>query len=97
AQTQGDPFLSACGARLAPGMKVIAVSRELFRGRLKCGQRVFIEELGEEYVVLDTMNRRWRGKIDLYMGLDIAAAREWGRREVTIAWNPDTPRDFARR
>ena len=88
AQTQGDPFLSACGTRLKPGMKAIAVSRELFRTTFRCGQRVYIVELGEEYIVLDTMHRRWRNKIDLYMGLDIEAARQWGRQTVTIAWDP---------
>lgn len=88
AQTQGDPFLGACGVRLRPGMKAIAVSRDLFRKTLHCGQKVYIEELGADYLVLDTMAKRWRKKIDIYMGVDIKAARRWGVRDVTIRWSP---------
>ena len=89
AQTQGDPFLGACGVRLRPGMRAIAVSRDLFRKTLHCGQTVYIEELGADYLVLDTMHRRWRNRIDIYMGVDIPAARRWGIQDVTIRWTPE--------
>ena len=46
-----------------------------------------IEGLPGEYVVLDKMNKRWSRTIDVYMGDDVAAAREFGRRDVTIRWN----------
>lgn len=88
-QTDAQPFVGACGVRLRPDQKSIAVSRDLFRGPLPCGAKVWIDELRDEFVVLDTMHRRWRAKIDIYMGLDVAAARRWGVREVTIRWIPE--------
>jgi 3D (Asp-Asp-Asp) domain-containing protein len=85
-QTRGDPRRGAWGDLLKPGMKAIAVSRDLLAEGLRRGVRVRIEGLEGEYVVLDKMNRRWRRKIDIYMGDDLAAARRWGRRKVTIRW-----------
>jgi 3D (Asp-Asp-Asp) domain-containing protein len=85
-QTRGDPFVAAWGDELSPDMKVIAVSRDLLREGLTRGTRVEIEGLPGEYVVLDKMNKRWREKIDIYMGEDVAAARRWGVREVRIQW-----------
>ena len=35
------------------------------------------------------MNKRWEKKIDIYMGLDIEAAREWGKRKVVISWGEE--------
>jgi 3D (Asp-Asp-Asp) domain-containing protein len=87
-QTYGDPFVAAWGDELTPDMKVIAVSRDLLREGLTRGTRVRIEGLPGEYVVLDKMNKRWRNKIDIYMGEDVAAARRWGVREVRIEWRP---------
>jgi 3D (Asp-Asp-Asp) domain-containing protein len=34
------------------------------------------------------MAARWTRKIDIYMGDDVSAAREWGVREVRIRWTP---------
>ncbi|PSW19313.1 hypothetical protein C9I98_13170 [Photobacterium sanctipauli] len=84
AQTNANPTIAAWGDRLKPGMKVIAVSRDLLSMGLKHGSRVKISGLPGEYVVLDKMNKRWSKKIDIYMGKDIQAARNWGRRSVTI-------------
>jgi 3D (Asp-Asp-Asp) domain-containing protein len=85
-QTSGDPTLGAWGDRLKPGMKVIAVSRDLEEQGLARGARVRIDGLDGEYRVLDRMARRWTGKIDVYMGNDVGAARKWGRRKVRIHW-----------
>ena len=87
-QTQGDPTEAAWGDRLSPGMKVIAVSRDLLEMGLGRGTRVKIDGLEGEYVVLDKMSRRWTRRIDLYMGVDVKAARRWGKREVRIHWTP---------
>ena len=87
-QTSGDPNLAAWGDRLVPGMKAIAVSPDLVALGLGRGTRVRIEGLPGEYVVLDRMPSRWKGRIDLYMGEDVQAAREWGRRTVRIHWSP---------
>ena len=86
AQTSGNPSLGAWGDRLKPGMKAIAVSRDLIRMGLKHNTRVKIDGLSGTYLVKDKMNKRWKRKIDIYMGTDIKAARQWGKRKVTIHW-----------
>lgn len=90
-QTSGDPFEGAWGDRLRPGMRAIAVSRDLEALGLERGTRVRIEGLSGEYVVLDRMARRWRRRIDIYMGTDRKAARRWGRRRVRIRWEVAEP------
>lgn len=84
AQTNNNPNIAAWGDRLKPGMKVIAVSRDLLKMGITHGTKVKISGLPGEYVVLDKMNKRWSRKIDIYMGKDIQAAKNWGRRAVTI-------------
>jgi 3D (Asp-Asp-Asp) domain-containing protein len=90
-QTNEQPWLAAWGDRLAPGMKAIAVSRDLLEKGLTRGVRVRIEGLPGEYLVLDKMAKRWRNKIDIYMGQDVEAARRWGVREVRIRWTAPHP------
>jgi 3D (Asp-Asp-Asp) domain-containing protein len=84
AQGQGDPTLTAWGVQLEPGMRVIAVSRDLIEEGLRHGVKVRIEGLPGTYTVADKMHRRWSKKIDIYMGTDVTAAHEWGKREVTL-------------
>ncbi|WP_419778414.1 3D domain-containing protein [Maridesulfovibrio sp.] len=86
AQTSAHPFLGAWGDELKPGMKCIAVSRDLIPKGLTHNTKVKIEGLSGEYIVKDKMNKRWTDKIDIYMGLDTKAAKEWGKREVTITF-----------
>jgi len=85
-QTQGDPRVTAWGDPLRPGIKAVAVSRDLISLGLTRGTEVEIEGLPGRYTVLDKMARRWEKRIDIYMGKDVRAAREWGRRRVTIRW-----------
>jgi 3D (Asp-Asp-Asp) domain-containing protein len=87
AQTDSDPTMSAHGVRLAPGMQVIAISRDLESLGLSPGTRVRIEGLPGEWAVVDRMAKRWRRRIDVYMGLDIDRAREFGRRKVKMSWS----------
>ena len=87
-QTAGDPSITAWGDTLKPGMKAIAVSRDLLDSGLYHNMVVSIDGLEGEYKVLDKMNKRWVRKIDIYMGSDIAKAREWGKQTVTIRWTP---------
>ncbi len=82
----GDPTLTAWGDKLKPGMKAIAVSRDLIEDGLTHGTEVTIEGLPGTYKVMDKMNKRWEEKIDIYMGNDVKAAKEWGKRTVTISW-----------
>ena len=87
-QTDSTPNIAAWGDRLKPGMKVIAVSRDLLHEYgLKHKQKVRIKGLEGEYVVLDKMNKRWRKKIDIYMGKNLNKAYKWGRRKVEIHWD----------
>jgi 3D (Asp-Asp-Asp) domain-containing protein len=87
-QTGPHPTLAAWGDRLSPGMRAIAVSRDLIEIGLTRGARVWIDGLEGEFVVLDKMAKRWRNKIDIYMGEDVDAAKRWGVREVRIRWSP---------
>ena len=58
AQTNSNPSIAAWGDRLKPGMKAIAVSRDLLKKGLKRGVKVKISGLPGEYVVLDKMHHR---------------------------------------
>ncbi|HET8859950.1 hypothetical protein [Marivirga sp.] len=86
AQTKkGNPALAAWGDTLEPGMKAIAISRDFLKEDiLEHNSEVKIEGLEGTFKVLDKMNKRWERKIDIYMGLDEQAAREWGKQQVEI-------------
>lgn len=87
---KGDPTTTAFGDKLMPGMKAIAVSRDLLAIEgIEHGAEVEIKGLPGKYKVLDKMNRRWTKKIDIYMGENVAQAREWGRKQVEISWKVD--------
>ena len=86
-QTDSTPFLAAWNNRLRPGMKSIAVSRDLLtRYGMRNGTKVRIAGLRGYYRVRDKMNKRYRKRIDIYMGLDRRRALRWGRRSVVIYW-----------
>jgi 3D (Asp-Asp-Asp) domain-containing protein len=85
---EGNIGLAAWGDQLEPGMKAIAVSRDLIDEGLGHETRVRIEGLDGSYVVRDKMAARWEKKIDIFMGRDVERAREWGKRKVTIHWTP---------
>ncbi len=83
-QTEGHPYVTAWGDTLVPGIQSIAVSRDLISKGLGCGTLVKIEGFEGIFVVNDKMHRRWRNKIDIYMGDDIEKANEWGRKKLRI-------------
>jgi len=86
-QTDKTPFLAAWNNRLRPGMKIIAVSRDMLtRYGMKNGTRVRIGGLPGYYRVRDKMNKRYRKRIDIYMGVNRRKALRWGRRSVVIYW-----------
>ncbi len=85
-QTDADPHIAAWGDHIAPGMPIVAVSRDLIPKGLDRNTRVRIHGLPGEFVVLDKMNKRYANRIDIYMGEDIDAAREFGRRQARIYW-----------
>lgn len=86
-QTDSTPFLAAWNNRLRPGMKIIAVSRDMLtRYGMRNGTKVRIAGLPGYYRVRDKMNKRYKRRIDIYMGLDRRRALRWGRRSVMIYW-----------
>ena len=86
-QTDSTPFLAAWNNRLRPGMKSIAVSRDLLtKYGMRNGTKVRIGGLPGIYRVRDKMNKRYKKRIDIYMGTDRQKALRWGRRSVIIYW-----------
>lgn len=86
AQTDAHPTITAYGIRLRPGMRIVAVSRDLEALGLTEGVTLRIDGADGEWRVGDRMNPRWKRRIDLYMGQDVDAARRWGVRRVWIRW-----------
>jgi len=89
AQTDGNPNVTAWGDSLKPGLKYIAVSRDLIKKGLKHNTPVVIKGLPGLYLVKDKMHPKWRNKIDIYMGTDIKSARQWGRKKVIISYRTE--------
>lgn len=83
-QTDSLHNLAAWGDTLKPGMKCIAVSRDLLARGLGYNTPVKIEGVEGMFLVKDKMHPRWRNKVDIYMGKDVKGAREWGRQKRTI-------------
>jgi len=91
---KGNIGLAAWGDILEPGERAIAVSRDLIALGLDHNEEVTIDGLKGTYIVKDKMHKRWKKRIDIYMGLDRRAARQWGRKKVAITFNKrDNPND----
>lgn len=87
AQTSYEhPAITAWGDSIKPGVKWIAVSRDLLKKGLSYNTLVKIDTFKGVYIVKDKMHPRWRNRIDIYMDTDIKKAREWGRRKVKIRY-----------
>lgn len=87
---KGDAVTAAWGDQLKPGMKAVAVSRDLLQEEgIEHGSELQISGLPGTYRVLDKMNKRWKKKIDIYMGKNVKQARAWGRQNVEITWEID--------
>ena len=85
-QTNSTPEITAFGDSLKPGLKYIAVSRDLLRMGLKNNTPVKLEGFDGIYFVKDKMHAKWTKRIDIYMGLDVKAAKEWGKRRICIEY-----------
>jgi len=86
-QTDSTPFLAAWNNRIRPGMKIIAVSRDLItKYGLGNGKKVRIQGLPGYYTVRDKMNKRYTKRIDIYMGTNRRKALRWGRKRTVIYW-----------
>ncbi|MEM6515581.1 MAG: hypothetical protein AAF688_05315 [Bacteroidota bacterium] len=95
-QTDNDPVITAFGDSLRPGMKCIAVSRNLLNEGLGHNTPVKIEGLEGTYLVKDKMNKRFFDKIDIYMGTDVKAARTWGRKKLEIKYRVEVEPDSSK-
>ncbi len=82
--TSTNPSIAAWGDTLKPGMKSIAVSRNLIALGLKHNTMVKIDTFPDTFYVKDKMNRKWKNRIDIYMGLDVKKARQWGKKKLQI-------------
>lgn len=80
------PEITAWGDSITPGVKWIAVSRDLLKKGLSYNTLVKIDTFKGVYLVKDKMHPRWRNRIDIYMGINVRKAREWGRRKVKIKY-----------
>jgi len=84
-QTDKTPFLAAWNNRIRPGMKIIAVSRDMLtKYGLRNGSKVRIGGLSGYYTVRDKMHKRYKKRIDIYMGMNRRKALRWGRRSVML-------------
>jgi len=81
---KGNIGLTAWGDIIEQGDKVIAVSRDLIQKGLEYNKKVKIEGFKGTFIVKDKMNKRWKKRIDIYMGLDEKAAKTWGKQTVKI-------------
>ena len=86
-QTNSEPTVTAWGDNLKPGMKAVAVSPDLLDEGLSHGSKLSIEGLKGKYVVLDKTNSRFTRRVDVYMGVDVEAAKEFGVKQLRITWS----------
>ena len=92
-QTDANPHITAFGDSLKPGLRYIAVSKDLYRKGLRHNTPVKIKGFDSIYFVKDRMHGRWKNKIDNYMGTDVKAAKAWGRKKIKIAYGTLKPVD----
>ena len=85
-QTSSNPSITAFGDSLKPGMRYIAVSRDLLDSGLVHNTKVKIEGFDSLFTVKDKMNKRWRKRIDIYMGIDVKKAKQWGKKNINIEY-----------
>ena len=78
------PGITAWGDSLQPGMKIIAVSKDLIPLGLDYNTQVKIKGDTSIYLVKDKMHSKWKNRIDIYMGEDKEKALQWGRKKITI-------------
>jgi 3D (Asp-Asp-Asp) domain-containing protein len=86
AQTDNRPNETACGDHIAPGDRIVAVSRDLKAAGLECGEQIRIDGLKGSWRVADSMAARHEQRVDIYMGNDIQSAKRWGVKEREIRW-----------
>ena len=86
AQTNEQPNIAAWGDTLKPGMKCIAISRDLLKVGLEHNTPVKLPGFDGIYLVKDKMHQRWQNRIDIYMGENVKRARDWGKKKIVIQY-----------
>ncbi len=88
-QTSNTPNIGAWGDTLRSDLKCIAVSRDLIALGIKHNTKVKISGLEGVYLVKDKMNKKWKKKIDIFMGTNIQKAKEWGVKKVVLSYEEE--------
>lgn len=80
-QTDGSPCISADNKniceRFEKGEKMVATND------FPLGTELFIGELGR-FIVVDRMAKRYSKTIDIFMGYDVAKAKEFGKQKMPV-------------
>lgn len=91
-----DGRITAWGDTLRPEVKSVAISRDLIDSGLVHGTMIYIEGFKEPFKVNDKMNRRFTNKIDVHLGTDVQAAREFGNQQLNICFEqPEEEEEIA--
>lgn len=85
-QTSPNPEIAAWGDSLKPGMKCIAVSRDLIKLGLTRNTPVKLHGFEGIFLVKDKMHGRKKNQIDIYMGVDKKKAKRWGVKHLKIQY-----------
>jgi len=85
-QTNSNPNITAFGDSLKPGLRYVAVSRDLLDSGLVHNTKIKIHGFDSLYTVKDKMHSRWRKRIDIYMGNDVKKAKKWGKKKIKIEY-----------
>ena len=82
--------ITAWGDTLVPGMKCVAISRDLLDSGLVYNSRVLISLFpGDTFRVNDKMNRRFTKRMDIYMGKDVKKAKRFGKQKAEVCFIND--------
>jgi len=91
-----DGKITAWGDTLNPDIPSVAISRDLIDSGMVHGTMIYIEGFNEPFKVNDKMNRRFKKKIDLHLGTDVQAARDFGNQKLNICFEvPENQADNA--
>ncbi|PVY41291.1 hypothetical protein C8E01_105220 [Pontibacter virosus] len=99
-QTDGNPLITADGSRINPKNpkkhRWIALSRDMLTrwgGNIHYGDTVWVsgisEDLDGQYIVRDTMNRRFRNRIDILVGRKDNIYGKWENVKIAKSEFPD--------
>lgn len=103
-QTDRDPLITADGSRINPRNprkhRWIAVSRDMlvrWGGTIDYGDSLWVRGISDEldglYIVRDTMNRRFRNRIDILVGRKDNIMGLWKNVEIARSEFPEEPQE----